>query len=124
MVNTITANQDVWVDTLMKEKLERISDGKSPVKTATATFVAFFLLGLIPLTSYLLRMFFGFSEKYLFLFACIATGIALIIIGYFKSKVNEKRTLKGIMETLLVGGFAAVLAYLAGGLLGDYLLNH
>lgn len=124
VVETITSDRKVWLDTLMKEKLEITKDEKSPVKTAVATFISFFMIGLIPLSSYLIKTFTELKENSLFLIACIATGVALIIIGYFKSKVNEKRIMKGIIETLLLGGFAALLAYLAGGFLGDLLLNH
>jgi VIT1/CCC1 family predicted Fe2+/Mn2+ transporter len=124
VVDTITANPEVWLDTVMKEKLEITRDGKSPVKTAMATFISFFLIGLIPLSSYLLKTFMELGENYLFLIACIATGIALMVIGYFKSKMNEKSIIKGISETIVLGGFAAVLAYLAGGFLGNMLLNH
>ncbi|CAN5406926.1 hypothetical protein BH23BAC1_BH23BAC1_29720 [soil metagenome] len=54
VVEVIISNKEVWVDTMMKEELEMIKDDKTPVKTASVTFVSFVLIGSVPLLSYLL----------------------------------------------------------------------
>ncbi len=117
VVTTITANKDVWVDTMMKEELEMIKDERTPVKTATVTFIAFVLIGLIPLLSYLSAWIFDLDKTHLFLSSCILTAIGLAIVGYFKSLVTEKNKLMSIMETLVLGGIAAGLSYLVGAVL-------
>ena len=49
----ITANKEVWVETMMREELGFIEDDKTPYKTAGVTFFSFLLIGIIPLLSYL-----------------------------------------------------------------------
>lgn len=121
VVSVITADNDIWVDTMMKEELEMTKDQKSPYQTAFATFLSFNVIGIIPLLSYLMSTLFGFRGD-LFSISCVATGAALMIIGYLKSEVTRTSHVKGILETLLLGGLAAFLAYLAGDLLARYLL--
>lgn len=121
VVQVITSDKDVWVDTMMKEELEMTLDTKKPIQTATITFISFFVIGLIPLLSYLLAMIADIQAN-LFLVSCIATGVALVFVGYMKSTVNERPWLRGVLETLLLGGLAAFLAYFAGELLARWVL--
>lgn len=122
VVTVITSNKDVWVDTMMKEELNMIEDTNSPVKNASVTFIAFFIMGLIPLLSYLGARFMNFSTNGLFLSSCIATGVALSLIGVVKAWVTEQNKLKGMAETLLLGGLAALLAFWVGDVLEKILL--
>lgn len=117
VVNTIIANKDVWVDTMMKEELEMVKDGKTPVKTAAVTFIAFAMIGLIPLLSYLSGWIFNLDTTHLFLYSCLLTAFGLAIVGYFKSLVTEKNKLISIAETLILGGIAAGLSYVVGAVL-------
>ena len=123
VVNVITSNKDVWVDTMMKEELEMTRDNKTPVKTAFATFVSFNVIGIIPLIAYLVAMVADLRQDNLFLISCVATGFALTIIGFMKSKITEKPWLRGILETVLLGGLAAVLAYFAGEVLAAIFID-
>lgn len=118
VVEVITADKDVWVDTMMKEELEMVKGEKAPTKTAGVTFFSFVLVGAVPLFSYLFigeDLSSGYSR--LFLYSCILTGIALSIVGALKSLVTEKNLVIGIIETLSLGGIAAFLAYLVGDVL-------
>lgn len=117
VVEVIIADKDVWVDTMMKEELEMVKDTKTPFNTALVTFISFVLIGLIPLLSYLIALSFDLNQQYLFLLSCIATGIGLTLVGYLKSIVTEKNWLSGIVETVLLGGLAAFLAYFVGNIL-------
>jgi vacuolar iron transporter family protein len=101
----------------MKEELEMVKDQKTPLNTAGATFLAFFLIGLIPLLIYILCWLFDLKVENLFLYSSLATGIGLVLIGYLKSKVTEQNILKGIFETVALGGIAALLAYYVGAIL-------
>ncbi|ELR72406.1 hypothetical protein C900_01562 [Fulvivirga imtechensis AK7] len=122
VVAVITADKDVWVDTMMKEELEMTKDDKTPYKTAGATFLSFNLVGVIPLLSYVMAVFVDIDKDKLFLTSCIATGLALVIVGYLKSIVTQKRVSVGILETLALGGLAAFLAYYVGVVLAAYFL--
>ncbi|MGB5930465.1 MAG: VIT1/CCC1 transporter family protein, partial [Cyclobacteriaceae bacterium] len=70
VVEDITSNDDVWVDTMMKEELEMVKDDKSPYQTATATFLSFIAIGLIPLLSYLAAVLTDMDRSHLFLYSC------------------------------------------------------
>ncbi|HWZ22524.1 MAG TPA: VIT1/CCC1 transporter family protein [Cytophagaceae bacterium] len=117
VVSTIIADKDVWVDTMMKEELEMVKDEKTPISTATVTFIAFVLIGLIPLLSYLCAWLLNLEKTHLFLYSCILTGVGLAIVGYFKSLVTEKNKFMSITETLVLGGIAAALSYVVGAVL-------
>lgn len=118
VVEVITADKDVWVDTMMKEELEMVKGDKTPYKTAGMTFISFILVGAVPLLSY---VFIGneisTGTSNLFLYSCFLTAIALSIVGVLKSIVTEKNIMIGILETLLLGGIAALLAYYVGDIL-------
>ncbi|MBC5993310.1 VIT1/CCC1 transporter family protein [Pontibacter cellulosilyticus] len=117
VVEVITSDKDVWVETMMKEELEMTKDRKSPYQTAGMTFFSFLLIGFIPLAAYVYALVFETSKQNLFIYACVLTGLAFCIIGVLKSMVNQKNAIRGIAETLFLGGIAAVLAYFAGAVL-------
>lgn len=119
VVEVITADKDVWVDTMMKEELEMTKDDKTPFKTAGVTFLSFIVIGAIPLLSYL---FGDVEESSLFLYSSVLTGIALAIIGVLKSRVTEQNMLRGVAETVFLGGIAALLAYFVGDILEKIVL--
>ena len=118
VVEVITSDKDVWVDTMMKEELEMTQDGKTPIKTASVTFLSFIVVGAIPLLAYIFAGFdSGIAGPELFLYSSMLTGIALTLVGSLKSVVTERNILAGIAETLLLGGLAATLAYFVGDVL-------
>ena len=122
VVEVIISDKDIWVDTMMKEELEMTKDGRLPIYTATATFGSFILIGSIPLLSYIIAIIADLPQDKLFIISCIATALALILIGFMKAMVNERSWVKGVLETLLLGGLAALLAYFAGEWLGNTFL--
>ncbi len=117
VVEQITSNNDVWVDTMMKEELEMTKDERTPIKTAAATFLSFLLIGFIPLLSYIFAGILNLSANSLFISSCVLTAVGLAIVGSMKSIVTEKNKWTGVMETLLLGGIAALLAYYVGAVL-------
>ena len=122
VVDVITADNDIWVDTMMKEELEMTQNDRAPIKTATATFLSFNLIGLIPLLAYMVALWVDIPNNTLFWMSSLATGIGLVIIGSLKSHVTENSRIRGILETLLLGGLAAVLAYYVGVILASQIL--
>ncbi|WP_324721904.1 VIT1/CCC1 transporter family protein [Salinimicrobium sp. HB62] len=117
VVAVITADKDIWVDTMMKEELEMVKSDKAPWKTAGMTFFSFVVVGSVPLLSYVFTGTGPSIQQDLFLYSCVLTGVALAIVGSLKSIVTEKNVLWGIVETLLLGGLAAFLAYFVGDVL-------
>lgn len=116
VVEVITKDNDRWVDVMMKDELGLIEDDKSPFQTGLYTFISFLIVGLIPLLVFVADYInINISQK--FLWSSILTGIGFIIIGFLKSKVTNNSVIKGISETLLLGGLAALVAYFVGDFL-------
>ncbi len=122
VVEVITSNKDVWVDTMMKEELEMTKDSRSPLSTAVATFLSFNVVGLIPLLVYIAAVFVDLDRAMLFPISCIGTGLALAVVGYLRGVVTQINPWKSIFQTLLLGGLAAFLAFYVGELLALYFL--
>lgn len=119
VVDVITSDRDRWVDVMMKEELNMIESHKSPITMGVVTFLSFVLVGVIPLLVYL----FDFSStsvnesQELFKYSILMTSFAFIGIGWLKSYVANTGRLKSVLETLLLGATAAVLAYVLGSVL-------
>lgn len=116
VVEVITADKDRWVDIMMKEELEMAEETKSPFKMGAITFLSFILLGFIPLLIYVID-YFNTVEYNLFAISSVLTGLCFIGVGLLKSVVTGTKRLKSIMETLLLGGAAAILSYFVGDFL-------
>jgi len=113
-VKIITSDKKVWVDTMMSDELGLIESQKSPWRTAASTYFGFLMIGIIPLLAYVLSYFLPLFQKNTFSIAIIMTLIALITIGIIKRYVTKKDLWKSVMETVFVGGAAAVIAYYIG----------
>lgn len=116
VVDQITADKDRWVDVMMKEELEMAEETKSPIAMGAVTFVSFIILGFIPLIIYVVDYTVG-TEADLFLYSSVMTFIIFGLIGYAKSYVTNTSRIRGMFETLFLGGSAAMLAYFVGDLL-------
>lgn len=116
VVDTITSDRDHWVDIMMKHELELMPVDRSPFSIGTATFISFFIIGLIPLLPYLTH-FYSNSTEYSFPVSAVLTGISFLVIGVFKAYVVHVPRIKAMAETLVLGAIAAALAYFAGSIL-------
>jgi vacuolar iron transporter family protein len=93
------------------------SDDASPVINGSTTFLAFIVVGLVPLLSYTLDFIFKWNLQHQFAISAALTAIAFIVIGLLKSHVAETSKIRGIAETLVLGAIAAGFAYVLGDLL-------
>lgn len=116
-VKVITSNKKLWVDTMMADELGLMEERASPVKKGTVTFIAFLLIGSIPLIPYFLSYFSETIKESVYPLSIVMTALAFFFVGSAKVFVTKKNWLKSGMETLLVGGLAAVIAYLVGYML-------
>lgn len=116
VVNRITSNKKVWIDTMMKDELGLTLEKKSPFRAGLSTLLAFIAAGGLPLVVYVL----AYSDNLgidPFVLSSIVTLFAFIVIGYIKTYVTQIGLTRSIIETLALGASAATAAYL----LGDYL---
>ena len=122
VVRIITSRRKVWVDTMMREELGLIEDrSRRPLETAITTFVAFNLVGLIPLLPFVAMFVAGsqaVSSLDAFTYSIAFTGVAFFLIGAVKGKLLQKHLIRSGINTLLIGGIAATVAFVVG-----YLLN-
>ncbi|CAE6487607.1 VIT1/CCC1 transporter family protein [Candidatus Nitrosotenuis uzonensis] len=121
IVKVITARKKVWIDTMMKEELGLIEDGRRPLDTAISTIVGFVSIGMIPLIPF---VFLYVTEIHLsvqnsFLYSTVFTGGAFFLIGLIKGKIVKKSLIRSGTMTLLIGAIAATAAYVVGTLLGN-----
>ena len=114
IVEVITADREVWINTMMAEEL-RLSDVSSrPLRAGLTTFVAFSICGAIPLLPFLI----GIGDFNAMFFASASLGAATFFaLGMGKGSVVGISPVRSGLQTLGVGGVAAILAYVAGHLL-------
>ena len=93
---------------------KRSSIGKHPLKSGIATFMSFFLIGFIPLLSFVLANSIPDLNRIQFTLAVVLTGVALLIVGGVKGELVNKHPIRSSLETLVIGGIAAVLAFAVG----------
>jgi VIT1/CCC1 family predicted Fe2+/Mn2+ transporter len=99
-----------------KAKKKRLHTDHSPIRHGVVTFFSFVSIGLLPLLPYILEL-----KPEFIVSTAILTG-SLFLIGSLRALSAKKNLLKGGTEMLLVGGIAALLAYVVGFFLKRYLI--
>ena len=113
-VEVITADVSQWVDTMLTDEFGIALEGPNPVKAALTTFLAFVLVGFLPLVAFLYQWLSPTSLENPFLWSAVIASGAFFAVGAGKSWFIKQPWYWEGFETLLVGGTAAGLAYLAG----------
>ncbi len=111
IVDVITQDRQLWVNTMLTEELGLEVNGPSPVRAALATFAAFSVVGIIPLVAFLVP---SLTAEQAFLVSAVATALAFFGVGMIKGLVLGRSAVRSGLETLLLGGVAALLAYAVG----------
>lgn len=119
IVKTLAKYEEPFVKQVRKEKYGTDSIEELPLKNALATFLSFSLFGVVPLLTYVFSLGLPILVQNSFLIASILIGITLFILGAVKSKINHSNWLKSGIEMLVVGGLAAIVAYVVGVVLGN-----
>ena len=120
VVEVITADKSRWVKIMLQEEHGIGPDRPRALRAAIATFVAFLVIGAIPLVAYFVNLIQPGLIERPFPVACILTAISFAIIGSLKARVVAQNQIKGILETLAVGALASGLAYGIGYLLRPF----
>jgi len=113
-VQIITSSEQRWIDTMLVDELGLPLESPSAIRAALTTFVAFCVVGILPLVAFLLGMIRPTDSAVMYLVSTVMTGIAFFLVGTAKSLFVEQRWYWSGLETLIIGGIAALLAYLVG----------
>merc|ERR1712118_470429 len=62
----------------------------------------------------------GLTEHQLFIVACVITAIALLGLGAFKARFNEKYYIQSGVETVVLGGACATIAFVVGRFVASF----
>ncbi len=111
LVDAVTRDARRWVDGMVAEELGGRSNGRRPFFAGLTTFIAFVLVGMIPLLPFLMT---GVRMPQAFLASAVLTGLAFLAVGLVKGMVVRQSVLRSGVETVLIGGAAAALAYFVG----------
>ncbi len=120
IVETITRDHQLWVNTMLMEEHGLSLHGPSAITSGLTTFTAFVLVGFVPLAPFLIPFLTG--GEY-FIASAVCTALALFGIGYAKGVILDMSRLRAGLETLLLGGAASVAAYLVGRVLEPMLVQ-
>jgi VIT1/CCC1 family predicted Fe2+/Mn2+ transporter len=114
-VNSAMKNPQKVINHLEQDLFGAIESDDNPLHLGLATFVAFILLGSVPLLAYLFTVINGTTTgDTLFIITCILTLIAFAIIGYCKGYVTKTNRIKAVLETMFLGGSAAAISFIVG----------
>ena len=86
----------------------------TPIRSATVTFAAFVVVGFIPLVSYVFSWLLGVWQMYAWPISIILTGVAFFGIGAIKARTVQRSWTYSALETIIIGGVAAIIAYALG----------
>ncbi|KAL7500543.1 hypothetical protein ACHAWT_008364 [Skeletonema menzelii] len=120
VINTMAKYKDFFVDVMMAEELQlQVPEEDHKVesmKEGVAMFCAFASFGSLPLLGYVIipATFPSLPEEMLFTAACAVTGVVLFLMGSVKSIFSASHWFVCGMETFLLGGACATLAYTIG----------
>jgi vacuolar iron transporter family protein len=117
MVAMQTADKQRWAAVMMIEELGMVREDGNPLANALATFLAFVIAGALPLLVYLLGLVVPIAPDAAFPTSVVLSGVALFALGAAKVYVTGLNPIRSGLEMLLVGGLAALVAYVIGVLL-------
>lgn len=104
----ICENKTQWIEMMMSEEYGLPAIDERPVQAALVIFAAFVLAGSLPLLPYLVGLTPAFS------WSIGIAGVTFFAIGTIKARWSLAPWWRSGVETLLIGGVAAGLAFVVG----------
>lgn len=114
IVETICADEERWVEVMLREELGLNLEAPNAWTAAGATFGAFLLVGLVPLVPFLLPMLSLVQATWA---SAVVTAFVFLLIGLVKGLFMNRPVLRSGLQTLLMGSSAAAIAYFVSNLL-------
>ena len=118
-VVAVTSDADRWVDVMLTDELGLAPQLPDPVRAAATTFAAFVVVGMLPLLPFVAGLLAPDLIARPFGWSALATGAGFFTVGAVKGRLVGQPPTRSGLQVLAVGGAAAVLAYVAGALLGS-----
>ncbi len=113
VVDTITANKDIWVAVMMAEEHKLIpADRGSALKSAIIVGISAIIGSVVPLVPFIFLPI-GWSM----VASIILTAIVLFIVGAYKAHVTIGKPAKSGLEIALIGTISALAGYAVGAIL-------
>ena len=113
IVETITANQDVWVAVMMAEEHQLAPiDRRTALRAALVVGASAILGSLVPLFPFIF-----FSVSTSMWLSVVVTALVLFAIGAYKARVTVGRPMKSGLEMAVIGTVSALAGYLVGFIL-------
>lgn len=113
VVAVITADPDRWVDTMLVEEHGIELDGPNAFRAGLSTFLAFLVVGLIPVLPFVVQAL-GIGGFDSFAVSIALTAVAFFAVGAYKSRLVARKWWVDGLETLALGGVAAIVAFGVG----------
>ena len=117
-VAIITADRERWISTMLTEELGMSLIVRSPLLAASATLAAFVSVGILPLSAFIVEAISPDSITNAYRWSSVMTAVAFFAVGAIKSTFVQQKWYWSGVETLALGGAAAMLAYIVGMALG------
>ena len=108
VVEVITRDDDVWIDTMLKEEIGVHPESPRAFQAAMTTLAAFVAVGAVPLLPFLVA---GAAIGTRFVASAVLTGATFFAIGAAKGRALGGSVLRSGLGTLASGGAAAAVAY-------------
>jgi VIT1/CCC1 family predicted Fe2+/Mn2+ transporter len=118
VTDAVTHDPDRWVRFMMQLEHGFSPSRPSPTRAAVATFVAFVTIGFVPLAPFLSDALADGEAASPFMWSAALTAAAFFAVGVGKALVVAESWWRSGLETVVVGGAAATLAYVVGAVLG------
>lgn len=115
IIEALSKRPDSWVDFMMRFELGlEKPDPKRAFTSALTIALSYIVGGLIPLSPY----FFVNTAQSALLVSVIMTLVALLIFGFVKGHFTGTNPFRSGIQTALIGGLAAAVAFLIARLIG------
>ncbi len=113
IVETITANQDVWVAVMMAEEHQLAPvDRKTAFRAAWIVGISAVIGSLVPVVPFLFL-----SVATSMWMSVIVTALVLFLIGAYKARMTVGKPMRSGLEMMFIGTLSAMAGYLVGVLL-------
>ncbi len=119
----VIASSNQAADFIMKEEHAKAEEPENAGLIGFTTFVAFMIVGLVPMLAYLYDFIVEGPSENLFLQTSILAALAFTGIGWLKSRVAHAPVFSSVLETLTLGALAAGAAFAVGSWLEPLFLG-